>query len=823
MEEEKNEAINKTAVKTQKTDKYTSVKGLNTAITVLIGAVFFLCPMFFTGYMAQGLGFEKMTLFYFLVLLGVVLWVTKGVISGELNIKRTPLDLPLLAVIVIFSISSILSVSGKDSVIGSYGGSAKGLVATIVFILFYYLVVNNIDGKRIKTYYFAFLSSASLIIVYSLLQLLGVHFLPMAFTKAISFNPLGSASALSIFIIIALPLLIVATAQIKEIFPRLSDGATMALKIVSGAVVLAGLVVLSLLSGFTFWPIAIVGIVIVLMFFLAKIIRITNNNLLIPLVAFLIMIIFLVLGNFNIMNLKLPAEVSLSRSASWHIAENSIKENPFFGSGPATFYYNFSKFKTQAFNNTPLWNVRFDGASGNFFELLATVGILGALAVLIAGLIALSIIFLTLIKTERKEGHSLLLGLFAAFVSASLFAMLFAENNALILTTVLIFVMSVASAFVMYPERFKTLKLSFRASPKYALALAAVFLCVSAGVVVLFTIGLKLYIADYYAGQSLLTSNNNTKISYLQKSIALAPYQDSYYLGLANSYMAIANQKAVSNGNQADIINNLNAAIADGRKAIEISPNSAANNEAVALIYENASFYTRGALEWAENLYNKEIELDPQNPTPHLRLALVNMARANAETEDSEKQYDIGEAIKKYDDAIALKADFAAAYYGKAIADERLNNLDDAIEQLKNANIVSANNADYLFELGRLYFNRGVTKQPNLSQTAAEEIAESDLLPNGASSTTEELSVKPSQPAGGTIARNNDINAAEQIFLSILAANKNHANALYSLAVLYQKIGENDKARAAVNQLLSVIKDQSTKDAIEQQFAPLLQ
>ena len=159
------------------------------------------------------------------------------------------------------------------------------------------------------------------------------------------------------------------------------------------------------------------------------------------------------------------------------------------------------------------------------------------------------------------------------------------------------------------------------------------------------------------------------------------------------------------------------------------------------------------------------------------------------------------------------------------MASERLGDVDNAIEQMKNANVLSTDNLDYRFELGRLFFNRGVTRQPNLSQSATKRIAETELTPEGEedASTTEELSVQPSQPAGAQTTRNEDINIAEQIFLSILAANNNHANSLYSLAVLYEKVGEKDNARAAANSLLNVISDQPMADAVREQFRSVLE
>ncbi len=792
-------------------EKKVSTKSLDTIITCVITLVFFLCPIFFTGLVAQGIGFEKIILFYFLTLIGIVAWVIKGAISGELNIKRTPLDIPILATVIIFTISTILSISNKDSLIGGYGTSAKSFIAVIAFILFYYLVINNINKKKIKLIFWSIIASTSILSIFSLLQLNNIFIIPLDFTKARGFNPLGSLSGLTMFLTGVFPLFVVAITRAKNIFFK-------------SIIILASIInisVLVFLNGFVFWPVFVVGSVIVLMFFLAKIIKISTNNLIIPLGAFLISIIFLVLGNFNITNLNLPAEVSLSRSASWDIAKNSIRENPVFGSGPATFYYNFSKFKSLDFNYSRLWNVRFDSATGSFFELLSTVGILGTLLVIILILTILSISFLSLIKSDENNINSIMLGLFASFISLLLLSLLFAQSNSLILLTVLISIFTISVALIIYPEKFNVLKLSFRASPKYALALSAIFLCVSAGVVILFTMGLKMYLADIYIKQSLVETDFDKKIENLKKASNLATYQDTYYLNLANSYMALANKAAVSNKNKIDIGNNLSTAINYGKKAVEINPNKASNNESLALIYENASFYTRGSLKWSEEYYNKVIELDPKNPVPYLRIALINMARVNTETNKDEQKYYIEEAIKKYDESIAKKSDMSAAYYGKAVAYEKLSDTDNAIENLKNASLISRDNLDYRFELGRMYFNRGVS-QPNLSQTKPQNIVEKDISPdrdNNATSTNDnKISVKQSKQAGDIIKKNSDLENAEQYFLSILTANKNHANAKYSLATLYKKIGDTKNVKIMVNSLLETLTDEKSKEAVKQQF-----
>ena len=784
----------------------------------IIGA-FFVIPLFFTGLTSQGFGFDKIILFYFLVLLGIIAWATKGVVLGELNLKRTPLDIPILAMLAISIVSTFASISSKDSLIGSYGNSAKGLVALVVYVLFYYLIVNNINIQKIKLYFGAFVASGTLLSIYSFLQINGKYILPINFTHNQSVNPIGSLSGLTMYLVAILPLLVIALSQIKQIFPNLSKAVLTASKVFIGLGIVATLATLAFLNGFTFWPIPLVGMVILLMFFMSKIIKISTNDLIIPLVTFLALVIFLVMGNFQFSKANLPAEVSLSRSASWDIAKSAVRENPVFGSGLSTFEYNFAKFKNVNFNASPLWNVRFDTATGLFFESLATVGILGTLSFVILFLIALSVSFLALIKNENNESGSIMLGLFASFISIILLAVLFPQNNALIILFVMILALTVSTSVEMYTDKFKSLKLSFRAEPKYALALAAIFLFATSMVVISFTMGLKMFLADVYAKDSLSMTDQVKVNEKLDQAIGLVGYQDVYYLTSANNLMSLANKAAATSNDQNVVAGYLQSAITQGEKSLQLAPLKVGNNEALALIYENASFYTRGALENAQKLYQKITELDPQNPTAYLRMALVNMAKANIETKDEDKKYYIEEAVKKYDEAIARKADLAPAYYGKSIAEEKLNKLDDAIEQLKNAVNISRDNLDYRFELGRLYFNRGVSA-PKMNQNASQDITAG--TDNGGN-----LSVQPGQAISGKIERNADINTAEQLFLSILldpaqGGNPNHANARYSVAVLYQKIGENDKAKLMIDYLVkNVLQDQKTKDAVSAQFKGL--
>ena len=759
-------------------EKNLLVKCCDAFITASIALVFFLVPLFFTGLAVQGFVFEKIVLFYLLVLIALVAWITKGITQGELKIIRTPLDLPILALAVIFLVSSLFSVDLLSSFIGAFGSATKTFIAFLVYITFYYLVVNNLTERRIRIFAWALALSAIALIAYATLQISAIFILPFSLTRVVSFNPIGSSSSLGVYVAAVLPLLAVFIPAImygegKNILHRII---VILLKVLFGFAVLAGLFILFLLNKFVFWPIAVIGMVVVLMFILSKIVKLKQADTVLPIMVFLVLIIFLVGGNFNLVTAQLPTEVSLSRSLSWNIAKESMKHNLLLGSGPATFDYAFVKYRGAGFNVSDLWNVRFDSAQGAGFELLATVGVLGFFGILVLGLIIVSVAFIYLMKSKTQEHKILLLGIFAALVVFVLNALFTTVSGTIILCIVLYGSFALALIITGYPEKFKEISLSFRSSPKYALALSSLFLLVSAGVVVLFTSGFKIYLADVYAYRAVQSADSKNAVEYLNRAITTADYQDQYYLRLSRLYMSLANQEA-QRGGAADvpaIQNYLSLAITAGKRAIELAPNSVVNKESLALLYENAAAYNvSGALEWAEKYYTDIIQLEPNNPSAYVRLALINMAHANKESADDEKKHFYDEALKFYQKAITEKSNLASAYYGMAVVYERSADYSKAIEQISQAVSLEPANVDYRFELGRMFYNRGISAVDN-----------------------------------------QDVQSARTIFETITQASPNHANAIYSLALIAETIEDKEKARGYYERLLNIVSDQSIKDAI---------
>jgi len=611
-----------------------------------------------------------------------------------------------------------------------------------------------------------------------------------------------------------LPLLIVAVSQTKEIHNNINKFLSFFIKLFFTAVLLADVVILAFLNKFVFWPLVILGVFVLLVFFLSRTIKITGNNLIIPVTIFFLLIIFIVIGKFGTFkDLNISPDASLSKATSFNIAKNSFAFNNFLGAGPSNYYYSFSKFKPLEYNNTPVWNIRFDGAPGLALESVPAIGLAGGIMFIIITIMSLAVPAINFFKEKDLSVKPISLALLASSVSIIAFSQWFYFDNSLILIYVLILSLSLATSFSSREESVKKASITIEGSDKPGIILSVLFLCVSGTVIIMFVLGAKIFLADYYAMQSLKDGVIDKKIEKLSKAIELVDYRDTYYIGLANNYLALAGENISKRGNAGQIAENLSKAMSYAKGAVNINPNKSSNYENLATVYENTiSFTSNGMAELGKSLeetYNKITELDPNNPLPYYRLALFNNARFALESDQEKKVKYLSEAIKNYEQVISKKKNLSEAYYGKGIAYEKLQNYNEAIEQIKNAIANSGQNVDYYFELGRLYFNRGLLSAKDISETVeqpADEKSEEQPKP------AESISKK---------GRNADINMAEQIFVEILKVYNNHANAQYSLALLYKTIGENDKARVLVSQLLNTVQSEQEKEAIKKQFQGL--
>ena len=721
-------------------------------------------PLFFTGLSFQGIVFEKQIFFYFWTLLAVVAWAGKGVIEGEMKIRRTPLDIPILAFWAVYLLATIFSVDRWHSFAGLFGDPSRGLMNVTALILIYYIIMSNFNGRMFRWVIGAIASSGLLVIFWSILGVMGVNFLPEKIAKYAPLSLIGSISGLGMFLAIIFPLLMTVIFKLQA--PDAEKGKMN--KFLTG-LVLVGLVgdifLLLVLHGFVPWAGFMIGIGLMLIFILSTVVRPAENWTWLPMAAFVALMVILISGQGNsIAKVDLPVEVSPGYQMSLGIAKNSLKENFFLGSGPATYGYDFSLFKPKDFNLNQLYNLRFYQASGVVFEAISTIGAIGMLALCIVILSFVSvIIFLLASRKEHNKVYSL------GFATASLMfliaAVLGRVEGSMITFGVLI--SSVALAVVMWEsvagEGF--FRLSLKASPKYALALAFIFMVVSAGAAYLFVFIGKVYAADIYAGlssrQSTVTEENS--IYKMARAASLNKQESKYYVNIGRQYMVLANNEMLKK----DADKNINAAqkylngsIDAVAYAKNISPKDVSNVEALAQIYENAGAYVADSFKLAEDNYKEALALEPNNPEFILALGKIKLSQIALAKSEDEKKGLVGEAKDLFKKSTEEKNNFASGYYYLSIAQGASDEIDQAIETMKEAIKFNNNNIDYIFNLARLYQQRGTDE---------------------------------------------DNKIAESIFQKILSVNDKEINTHFSLAGLYEKMNEKDKAVAEYEKVIELL------------------
>src|SRR3990172_1859580 len=368
---------------------------LDKIMSLSIFMLFLGLPLFFTGLTFQGIAFEKQIYFYFWLLLALVVWAAKSVITGEMKIRRTPLDIPILAFWLVYLIATIFSINRWISLWGFFGDPSRGLMSVTALVVAYYILLSNFNKDILKWSVLAIVLSGSVLSVWTALGVLGIKFLP---AKLMAISPLslvGSMSGLGIFLGALLPILITVIFKVRTN----ADSKGISKNVLTGILLtVSALDIFLLLTLYAFvpWIGVLVGMGFFLIFILAQIIRPAQNWTWLPMVAFVGVLIVLMIGVVNIARVNLPAEVSPAYRLSWDLAKGSLKDKALLGSGPATYGYNFSLYRPQEFNLNNFYNLRFYQGTGMIMEALPTIGILGTvfLALLALSFISVAIYLL---------------------------------------------------------------------------------------------------------------------------------------------------------------------------------------------------------------------------------------------------------------------------------------------------------------------------------------------------------------------------------------------------------------------------------------------
>ena len=207
-------------------EKFKNNKLMTKMLDRLIGfsmfMIFFGIPLYFTGFSFQGVGFEKQIYFYAWLLLGIVVWVIKGIVLGEMRLQRTFLDIPILGLWLSFGLSTIFSVDKWRSFFGAFFDPSTGFIGTTALVIAYYFIMSNFNEKRLKMILIALISSGLILIAWTIMAILQIHIFPDSVALYLPVSLLGDFSSLGVMfaflaIIFTLAILKLAEAELDKI------------------------------------------------------------------------------------------------------------------------------------------------------------------------------------------------------------------------------------------------------------------------------------------------------------------------------------------------------------------------------------------------------------------------------------------------------------------------------------------------------------------------------------------------------------------------------------------------------------------------------
>lgn len=658
-------------------NKTALVSFIDNALVLVWGIFFIVLPFIMSTALTDAFLLPKQAVFIGLVLLSLLLWGIKIVVSEKVTIQRTPFDVPVLLFLFALMLSSLFAVNRIDSLLAT--------IPLIVAALSFFILGNALKKPNTIIYILsALLIGGSLTALLAVFSYLKVYPILFAFTHAQSFTPLGSLLEQAFYFAFLLPI------AISFALP-LVKGSTNN-KTVTGAatsvLLVAGLGV-TLLQLFT-----------------------TQKPVLLPFET-----------GFQ------TAFAAISQDTG-RIAQGFL-----LGSGFGNFAAVFTRFKQASFNANPLWATPFANSSSFLLELLATTGILGLLSFLF-------LLFRIVTKPSAKKANPVYFGLVVFAAIGLIFPYSFFE---IALAFALLGLFSAAQALKDH-KQYYDVELKFVALKKGVISLQQVSIpshekheynrptaIVVGGVflVVIVLVGWfagKFILSDIIFQQSLvLAAGNNGTATYKDQAQAITtfPYRSAYYRIFSQTNIALAGSLANAQPHgqkpntqtQNTLYALIQQGISTGKQATVISPQTVSGWQNLSSIYRSLIGVGQNADSFAIIAAQQSVALDPTNPQEFVALGGI--------------YYQLGQwdnAIRSFQQAIALKQDYANAYYNLGHAYEQKQDYQDALSAYQAVKTLvaqdKANETTIDNDIAALQQKMGqqTTQTPAQQQTAAPRL-----------------------------------------------------------------------------------------------------
>lgn len=378
----------------------------------------------------------------------------------------------------------------------------------------------------------------------------------------------------------------------------------------------------------------------------------------------------ILLGGIVVMGIRLRTDavpILLPFLEGWQIFLMSIGtlKTVLLGFGSGNFSASFTLLKSLEFNATSYADVLFTSSSSYVLNLGTENGLISVIFYIFILVKTISLLLLRRDLEPLERRIAALGGILSLIV-----LFILPGSTTVILTCVLL--LSLAS----YPKPFAIFHVGKKDSRRFLLLVIPFALCS------LIFLGLtRVYLSEvaYKRSVDLISLGKGSEAYNKEKeAISFNPYIDRYHIAFSETNLALANslarKKDLDGKDKENIPILVRQSIDQAQIAVKLNRTSLPAWDNLSNIYLSLSNFVIGSDKWAEESLKQEIQLDPQNPSHHLSLALFY--KTQGRQSDAEKEFEEALLLKKNDPRIQYQ-------YGLLLIDQK--KYEDAFKHLSIA------------------------------------------------------------------------------------------------------------------------------------------
>jgi len=653
-------------------------------------ALAFLMPVFFlttfTDYFEQG----KFVLFLTGTIALAVFWVLKLLLRSSVYITKSKLDVPLWMYILVFGLSSVLSLYPTDSLFGTQLRWVPSLLSLVTFVLYFYTISTNMRSlQAIKYSVFAFIAGGTLSTIVGLFSYYGIKLGKDSLFASQGFNLAGSVENLTLIAAITFLLSLSVLINTKE---KLNKTLTLVSSLLNIFLVI-------LINNLASTVLVVLGVIYLVV--TSNISKIKTELSIVGISVLVVLgLLFIPATSKLLVRSNLNLEPQLSVQNSWSISASVLKDRPFQGMGPNTFTKVYLLNKPASMNSSEYWNYTFTKPYNQMMEELVSLGILG----IIVGIYFYFRLFeiIKSVVTKKEEFTPIHQALIIPVVGIPVY---YFFGNANTISTFIFFhflaiFMSVIAGYQKSKNSedifititsFSSIEVSDTPEKKekfqYFAILPILGIAGALGYYSSYNV-----LGEYYFRKSINSALTNDAYGVYNNQIEarnIFPRRDAYHTAIAqtnlNLAITLANKKDL-NAQEKEVIQNLiSESIRSARLATEnLDPLNLNNWVIRASVYKSLIGVTNDADQWTISALNNAISLDPANPNLRLELGSIYFSKQDYLT-----------AANLFKQATQLKGDYANAHYNFAQALKGAKIYDLAINELEiTKSLLPANSGD---------------------------------------------------------------------------------------------------------------------------------